>query len=286
MNIPTYRDESNRLHSGFFRKYNHIIDQILNGRRDGFYFFDDFNSCGAAQASTAHTWYGGRPAMTYLTYATASTTVKPSNTATDLGIGVLEIGGCDADNDEAYITFDNTYVEAMCQASSTAANIRPFIFEARVRFSNVSGNASKFIGLFERAAPATADMANSTGAIADKSYVGFRALVADPNGMDAVHRNNGGGGEIVVTEAATNDNLDVVADTFKKFGILFDGERVWYYEDGRKVETTGVLPTATDFPNGDGLVPKLMIRSEATLTGMTVGLDWWSLLRVDGPLLK
>lgn len=283
-NHIVYKGESNRLHSGFFREHAHIIKQIRNGERDGLYFFDDFNSGGSAQATNAFAWTGGSPAMQYLGYATASTTVKPSNTAGDYGIGVLEIGACNADNDEAYITLDNTYCEAMCAASSTAAAIKPFIFEARVRFSDVTKQIGKFIGLNGLVAPATGDIANGSASLADASYIGYRAFAADPDGMDAVHRNLGGGGEVIVTEAATDDNLDIVASTFKKFGVLFDGTTVKYYVDGRLVDTA--LPSDTGFPNGGLLVPKLMVRCEETATGHTVGLDWWSLLRVDGTVLK
>lgn len=277
----TYQDQENRKLSGFFRKYQDIIAAIQRQDRDGFFFFDDFQGGGAAQSSTAHTWYGGLPAQNYLTYATASTTVKPSNTAADDEIGVLEIAGNDADNDECYLTFDNTYTEAFGKVSNAAGDRRPIWFEARVRFSDVSLQVSKFIGLNERAAPATGDIANGGASFADKSYLGFRALAADPDGMDAVYRNNGGASERVAKEAAAFTSLNLTASTFKKFGLHFDGTHFWYYVDGVKVNSTGILPSATDFPNGDPLLPKLMVRSEEAVSGQKVGIDWWAFMRLD-----
>lgn len=278
-NIRYLDGNSNRLHSDrFWRK--DIINAIRIGQRDGFYHFDDFSAGGSAQATNDFTWYGGSACLLYRGYATASSTIKCSRSASDDQIGVLEVDTTAVDNDEAYVTLDNTYGEPLVKASNAAGDNFPFWFETRVRFTDVSSNAGKFVGLWQGTNPTTGDMANATGAPGDFSYLGFRTLVADPNGMDAVHRNGGGGGEVVVAEAADYSRLDISASTWAKYGLFYDGTKLHYYMNGVEIGT-GVLPSATDFPNADPLNPRWGIRSEATISGFKMEIDWVAIMRLD-----
>lgn len=279
-NMAVYKGfGSRRLHSPRLWTRPDLIEAIRCGERDGFYFFDDFQKAGAAQNSTAHTWSGGAPTMQYLTYATASTTVTASNTAGDYEVGVLEVGGCDADNDEAYISFDDTYCESLCRASSTSGYNFPFWFETRVRFSDVTHQSSKFIGLWEKGV-ATSDHANGGASLADKSYLGFRALTADPDGMDMVYRNNGGASERVYGEAADYSALNVVAATWKKFGLFYDGSTLHYFVDNVE-QGTGVAASATDFPLADPLTLRVGVRCEEAISGYKPAVDWVAFMRLD-----
>jgi len=270
---------SNRLHSQSFWNRD-LIDAIRVGDRDGFYFFDDFQSGGAVQSSTAHTWTGGSPGMRYLTYATASTTCKPSRTSGDYEIGVLECAGNDADNDEFYLTFDNTYTEGFGRSSTTAAAAFPWWFEARVRYSNVSNLTGKFVGMYNAGDAATGDIANGSASLADNSYLGFRSISTSPTYMDAIYRNSGGSSERTAYAASSYSSLVIAASTWVKYGLFWDGSYLHYYINGAEVGT-GVLATATDFPDGDVLMPRIMLRSEEAISGQKLGVDWWSFMRLD-----
>lgn len=284
----TYKGESNRLHSGFFRKYSHIVRQLNNGERDGFYFFDDFQQGGAAESSTAFSWTGGGGSsgpMRYLAHGTAGSLIKQLNAEADDEVGVLTLDA-DADNDECYLTFDSTYGSAFGRISDTAGDNHPCLFEARVRFSNIASataTVAKMIGLRSNVAAATLDIPDGGATIKVEEFVGFRALSGDGDGMDAVYVDTA---EVVNTEAAANTNLVIAADEWNKFGIFYDGTYVWYYVNGVKINTTGVLPAATDFPDAEPLKPYFGCRLDGTDAANHADIDWWSYLRVDGLLLR
>lgn len=271
----TYKNRSNRLHSGFFARYAHVMDAIRNGRKDGFYFFDDFQSGGAAESSTAFAWTGGSPSMRYLAHGTASSLIKPLALAGDDQIGVLTLDA-DADNDECYLTLDPVYNEAVCKIGS-GADARPVLFEARVRFSNIASataTVAKMLGLRARVAAATLDIPDGGATIAVDEFVGFRALSGDGDGMDMIYMD---AAEVVHGEAATYTNLVIEADTWYKFGLFFDGTYVHYYVDGVKTGDA-VLPSATNFPVNEPLMPFFGCRLDGTDTANHADIDWWSVL--------
>lgn len=276
----SYKNRSNRLHSGFFSKYAHVIDAIRNGRKDGFYFFDDFQSGGAAESSTAFAWTGGSPAMQYLAHGTAGSLIKPLNSAADDQIGVLTLDA-DADDDECYLTFDSTYNEAFGKIGtrSTSDN-RPLLFEARVRFSNIASataTVAKMLGLRANVAAATLDFPNGGATQKVEEFVGFRALSGDGDGMDISYVDTA---EVVHAEAASYSNLVIEADTWYKFGIYFDGTYVKFYVDGVKTGDD-LLPTATNFPIDEPLKPYFGCRLDGTDTANHADIDWWAFLRCD-----
>lgn len=278
MSRTGYRNASNRLHSGFFRKNANVIQAILEGRKSGFYFFDDFNSGGTAENSTVFAWTGGTPAMQYKAHGTASTVIRPLRSAADDEIGVLTLD-CDADDDETYLTFDAVYCEAFGKFGTTT-DARPFMFEGAVRFSNIassSATVAKMFGLRASVAAATLDIPNGGASIKVEEFVGFRALSSDGDGMDAVYVDNA---EVVALEAASNSLLNLTADTWVKLGITFDGEYCRWFVNGTRVGDP-VLPTATNFPVSEPLVPYFGGRLDGSDAANHIDIDWWAFLRSD-----
>lgn len=276
-------DNSQRLHSMSFWRPD-LIKQIKKGTVDGYYFFDDFNSGGVAENSTAFAWTGGTPAERYLSHGTASSTIKRSNAAADDEIGVL-LCDIDADNDEAYVTFDSVYAGAFGKISDTAGDNRPLWFEARCRFKNVassSATVAKMVGLRANVAAATLDIPDGGATIKVEEFVGFRAVSGDGDGMDTVYVDNA---EVVHTEAADDSNLVIAADEWNKFGLYFDGTKLYYYVNGVKIGD-GVLPSATNFPDAEPLKPYFGGRLDGSDTANEIHLDWWSFMRLDGLCLQ
>lgn len=277
-NVRLKDKNDNRLHSMKFWQ-PHLIDAIRRGERDGFYFFDDFQGAGAALATTAVAWRGGTPAMPYLGFATASSTMKAGRTAADDEIGVLVCDN-DADNDEAYLTFDNTYAEAFGKITDDSGDNRPLWFEARVRFSNIassSATVAKMIGLRAAVDAATVDIPDGGATIKVEEFVGFRALSGDGDGMDAVYMDNA---EVVYAEAASYSSLVISADTWYKFGLYYDGTKLHYYVNGVEIGT-GVLPSATNFPDAEPLMPYFGSRLDGSDAANHCDIDWWAFMRLD-----
>jgi hypothetical protein len=278
MTRTSYRDFDERVHSGFFNRQANVIAAVREGRKAGFYFADDFMSGGAAESSTAFAWTGGMPAMRYLAFGTASSIIKPLNLSTDDEIGVLTLDA-DADNDECYLTFDPTYNEAFGKFG-TGADARPFMFESRCRWSNIASataTVAKMIGLRARVAAATADIPDGGATIKVEEFVGFRAVSGDGDGMDMVYVDSA---EVVHGEAATYSQLVIEADTWYKFGLAFDGQYCRWYVDGRPIGDP-VLPTATNFPVNEPLMPYFGCRLDGTDAANHADIDGWSFLRSD-----
>lgn len=175
----------------------------------------------------------------------------------------------DSDNDVAAIQVHG----GSSWISDTAGDERALWFEARVAVTQITAQ-SLFIGLAERDMTADGDQVFSdAGAIADISCVGFRILEADPDGWDAIHQKNGGGGEVVVK----NEAQVAVAATFYKFGLVYqpknalDGKIVRWYVDGVEVGSITSLPST--FPDAVGLCPLFLCKAHGAVRDCR--MDWW-----------
>ena len=249
------------------------IHQIQVGAQSGLYFFDDFFQAGSAESSDIFAWAGGTPAMPYRCFAdTDATAIKPAAVAADDEIGVL-FANIDLDNEEAYVTFNAATSSPFGKISDTATDNLKLWFEARVRFQTVT-SVSKMVGLRAMTDAGADDITAGGGSIKTEEFIGFRARDADGDGMDAIHMDTA---EVVVQEAAATgraSNLVLVADTWHKFGIYFDGTNVHWYANGVKVSGGGVLPAATDFPDAETLMPYLGARIDTVVDGH-FDIDWW-----------
>jgi hypothetical protein len=236
----------------------------------GFLFYDDFHHAGSAISSTTFAWDGGSPAMPYKAHGTASTTCKSLRSADDDEIGVLSLD-IDADDDEIYLTFDQTYSGAWGKISDTAGDNKELWFEGRIRVTGVADSvASRMFGLREATDAATLDIPNAGETVKVAEFVGFRSVTGDGDGFDAVHID---AAEVVVKEVADDSKLQLATATWIKPAIYFDGTTCHWYINGVEVGT-GVLPAATNFPDAEPLIPFFGGRTDSA-TDSHIDIDWW-----------
>jgi len=281
MTVPTLlygsglTEDTNRLPSPNIW-HDMKCDQIDAGKLDGVHFFEDFHSAGVAIATNQFPWVGSN-GIRWEGFGTSGVTMQAHAEAAGERVGVLEID-VDADDEEAYLTIDDTYGGAWGAISDTSGDNYRLAFECRVRWDDVASGAAalaKCIGLSATGNAATgqcgADGADWTPLV---SFVGFRALAADGDGMDCVHV--GSSTEVVVTESASGlAGQTIEADTYVRLGIKFDGKRTYWFVNGVQIQrgTDGVLPAATSFPDAIALVPFLGIRQHGT-GDFEMDIDW------------
>jgi hypothetical protein len=197
----------------------------------------------------------------YYPFIGTSATIAPL--ATEVG-GVMRITTPGSDNIEAEL-ITGSGVAGMGKIASSSP--KKLWFECRVRFGAITAQAA-FIGLTQEQVPADNLMPDDgTLAIPSIDKVGFQVLEGDPDGLDAVH--NDSTGDIIVQEVAQL----LVATTWYKLGIYFDGLKTYWFVDNAQVGS-GVLPTATDFPDGEELAFMIGLK-EHEAVAKTLDLDWW-----------
>lgn len=248
--------------------------QIKDGSVAGVAIFDDFHSAGAALSSNRAAFTGSPDGTRWNAFGTLGVGFTGSDGSAGARLGELSID-TDADDEEAYLAPDDTYGSLIGEISDTAGSNFKLWFEAGVKFGNVASGAAahgKFVGLGSPDAAATGTLAADAAALSGiANFVGFRALAADGDGMDAVHQDDvgGSGAEVVVEEAADDSNLVITADTYYHYGIYFDGKKVYWYVNGVLIAASGILPSATNFPDADPLVPCLGVRVHGAVDALT-----------------
>ena len=240
------------------------LDEIAMDPSIGWHFFDDFLH-GPVFATTV---WGGRHGSWY-PFIDSGGEIGPL--ATEVG-GVLRLGTGTTDNNAVALSTGGGISGAsgagFMRVSDTNGQNWMAAFEARIRVSQITAICDIFIGMTEEACADDDSLFDDSDAIVDKDMIGFRLLVGDPDGLDAVH--NDGTGEIVVV----NEAQVLVADTFYKIGWKFDGKKVYYFVDGVNLNPdAGVLPAATDFPDAEELALTLNMKVKGT-TEAFLDVDW------------
>lgn len=226
--------------------------EIKTGFKDGIFEFEDF-----------------------LRFAEASLNIQEADSGatfsrvSDEHSGVVRLTTGATDNNEANFSLDGSGEAGWVIIDDGDGDV---FFESRIRVSTVTNNQGAiFVGLMEESSVGANLQTDDTGALADKDYVGFRTLQADTNGLDAVYRTSGGSGE----QVDTNEAQVLVADTWYKVGFRYDDtdKKLYYYVDGVIVDSAGVAFDASDFPNGEELLPVFAIKTgEGTTSQLDV--DW------------
>lgn len=154
---------------------------------------------------------------------------------------------------------------------------KPLVAEFRFKTSTIddSGGVANrhgfVLGLSEGYTPTAVLPITAAGAIGDKNIVGFHRLESDGDKMDTIYKADGVTQVNVQTDAVT-----LVADTFKKVGMHFDGRVLRFYDDGVLLSSSKTIPSAagTDFPNDVALGLIFgMVNATASSPG-SVTLDW------------
>lgn len=212
------------------------------------WFADTFREAGAALATNHALWgpwdgYG----TTGVTFTGLASSLRPRVRAT-----------VDADTEEAYITF-GTYGNPFARFDKDSDG--DLFFEAAVMFSSVADTTgvAKMVGLVEHGVPVTGMIASGGASISTRKFVGWRALIADGDGMDVVYHD--GTTATVAKEAADQTALNVVASTVKKFGMRWRSrnDKLDIYVDGVKV-VEDIDTSVAAFPGAAMMAPFFGVR--------------------------
>lgn len=245
-------------------------------RGSGVYAGDDFLQGGGSLTANYIKWSPGG-ALYYALYGSSgASSVSAALEATTDGTqnpGALAIT-IPLDGQEAYLSQDNTLGKSLLMPISGK---QQFVFEARVKFNHVLSGTdalAKMIGLAGEGRAASGTIGASE--LGNGVFIGFRALTSAANEMDAVYATTT---PVVHLDAGVFKELQIAANTYKKFGLHFNGKRLFYYVDGLQVGA-GVSLNATGFPANKGLVPIFGGRS-AGATSKVLTIDWWAMARID-----
>ncbi len=195
--------------------------------------------------------------------------------------GILRLSLDNTDNDQAAIQTAGG-VGGDIEISDAAGEGYKMWFEARIRLSTIT-DQTVFLGFAEEAMQVADALIADTGTtLKDKDYVGFRVLSGDPDGLDAVHRIESGGGEVVVK----NEAQVLVAATWYKLGMVYeparfsplDGKIFRWYVDGVEVGSITSLPST--FPDADKMAFLMTIKNGSGVA-RNFDIDWvrWAQLR-------
>ena len=179
--------------------------------------------------------------------------------------GAVRIAITGDDNEQAIIGFGSATSAPVKIDGGTGA----VYLEARLRVSSVTDDVLGLLfGLVEEGSAAADMIADDGTDIADKDFVGFFVKSDDGNSVDTIFQTSGSAFTTVQADAAT-----LVADTWFKLGIFYDGEKtITFFKDGAALTTT-CLESATGFPDGEELTPILAVKVSSD-AALNVDIDW------------
>lgn len=236
------------------------------------FFHEDFTTLAIplAVASNAAVYVGDKGWYSYQDTGDVITQL-----ATDDN-GVLSAAIAATNNNETWIQAGSA-TSVMFTPKTLANSGQSIFFEARVKMSQVtSGNM--FVGISEEGL-AAANTISDADALADKDFIGWAVLEADPDGLTFVYNKASAGGVTTAISAANAAN--VTADTFVKLGFIVDmqegnaSRRVKAFIDGVELGTA-VTNTAfentTTFPTGEEM--HVLFGGKNQNAAKTLGIDW------------
>ena len=236
------------------------------GLGGGRFFFDDFLN------HPAH--ISAQTIGNYASYISTGVTLKQ---AAGEATGAIEVAGNDADNDEGSI-ISGGGAGGMVALDATGAG--RVAFECRFKKASIANNAlGFFVGLSEEGSQGDNAMADNTGVIADKDFIGFHVLADDGDSLDFTWRKSG---ETVQVHA---DIATMAADTYMKMGFLYDpahpaDKRIKIFVDNGVEESVYVTQTqleAATFPDDEELCLFLATKQMAGTDAVLAQMDWWAL---------
>ena len=200
----------------------------------------------------------------------ASNTISPLTKALGGIGGGIRIAQHATDNHETYMQWCGTTGSPFV-ISDTAAEMRDLIFEFAFRTSTITAtHSSFFIGLAEETMAAADAMADNSGLLADKDFVGVFAQEDTGNKLDIIYRINGGAQQTVKADWQT-----LVAATWYHVGMHFNtvtGTVTFWFGPGSRATAmepdmvniiTAANIAAVTFPDGQGLAPFFGIKQSS-----------------------
>lgn len=215
----------------------------------------------------------------YQIYADSATSASGISRSTTLPGGVAVFAPGVTDN---HLVVINSGIA--CALSDTAGSDKLTVFECRVALNTAVATGSAFVGLATTTVTADGGLIADTGGLiaATGAGIGFRTLDADPDGWDAIYKQNSSGTEQVVH----NEAQVAVADTFYKLGFVYDpaepaSRRVKFFVDNTELSSYVTATNIADsaFPDGTMLAPTFGVKSDGGSASRGMLLDWWALFQ-------
>lgn len=257
---------------------------LVKGVKDGAFFFDDFVDSAVMPAATNTTTFGGH----YAAYEETDVRLLSTGVGGNQ-VGVVQISGNDADNDQMNLTLgDNVnapWVITDPEATTKVNQSNPLWFECR--WKSVTGVADNtlgmFIGLGGPGLAATGTLVDNTGGpIATSPFIGFNVLHANGDALRFIYQE---ASDTLVIPIA-DMTAPTVIDTWYKLGFKFDpnagiANRIKIYLDGVEQATyvtQANLATST-FPS-DTEMTLLWANKVGSAVEHKQELDWWRIAQV------
>mgnify|MGYP001619364058 CR=1 FL=1 len=219
-----------------------VLDYILRGT--GHVLEERFLLPASVAASGA--WQGQMPWEIY------SSAAGPTLTAVDGGGLTIS-----SDDDNEQVAFSSLNGAPFLIAAGEGR----LWFEARIKVSTIANTKfGFFIGLAEAGAAAANQPLAADGTLADINLVGFHHLEADGDMLDTVYKADG---QVAQTKQA--DAITLVADTYIKPAMYFDGTILRFFSNGVELSgnVTAAQIAAATFPNDKYLAPCFGISNAA-----------------------
>jgi hypothetical protein len=235
-----------------------------------FGFFDDF-----------HTFNATTLVGPYANLLTAGCTAAlAADTATEKGVLALAVDG-NAANDEAVLKWGGTLSAPFKLANNDLA------FECRLAVSAITAAKWSWAVGLGQADMITTDLlfVDTTGALADKAFVGFNHLQAEGAAIDAAYKAVGQTYQNGATKTKLDSLHTAVATTYVKLGFRYHShpKTLEFYVNG-SVPGGNISParlTATEldaatFPDDVFLAPIIGIKDIAGNAVLSISVDWWA----------
>lgn len=168
--------------------------------------------------------------------------------------GQIQISTTGTLNDETYLSLDGSTTGANDFFDLTPNSGRRLWADFRLRPSQISNDYAFFFGLFTDSLVAANALIDTTGAIVDSNYVGFRVDPALGSSVRYTHKRLG---QTAVDIAAV---ATVDASTFNRFSLYFDGANTLRFFVNDILQPTIIDATLTSFPNIP-LVPAFLLKT-------------------------
>lgn len=237
---------------------------------NAFGFFDDFHTFNATtlDGPYAHLLTAG------------CTAALAASTATEKGVLALAVDG-NAANDEAVLKWGGTATAPFFLAN------KDLCFEARLAVSAITAAKwSVALGLGQANMIVTDGLfVDTTGALADRNFLGFSKLVAEAGVFDGAYKADGQTYQDGATKTKLNALHTAVATTYVKLGFRFNASRrmvEWFVNGevpGGNVSPARLTATELDaatFPDDVFLAPILGIKDIGGDAALSISIDWWA----------
>lgn len=231
------------------------IRQCLESPGYGHYIFDDFINSNIVVDTSIDNWdfYGTNGDIDWL--ASQDT-------------GILDVATSGADNDEVYLRGRPSF-------KFEFGSGKKVFLEARFA-SHVITDHGMVFGLGEEAFLVDAAIADDCATLITESFVGFRILTGDDDGLDIVS-NNGAVVDVLLEDCTNSASLGTAAaawtiDTYYKLGIRFDGDKTLeFFVNGIMVWSEEMTSTNLDISHSFGPVIGIKGGSAAVYS---LYIDW------------